>query len=170
LAGQWIAGKIAGCPETIAKMPLYDNAKYLIRANLEECERGGKVRAVVIGHFTQAQYDAINAYRASVDLPRLESPEIVLLGSHLYRSRVTRDGYTIDDVMLQIECALADTAMALPTSRMTATRSTTLRADGYGNNVLDEAVYELTQRKPRAELFSVVPKGDTIKPPQKPAV
>jgi len=76
-------------------MPLYENAKYLIRANLEECERGGRVRAVVIGHFTQVQYEAINAYRESVGLPRLGSPEIVLIGSHLYRSRVTRDGYTM---------------------------------------------------------------------------
>jgi hypothetical protein len=149
-------------------MPLYDNATYLIRANLEECERGGRVRAVVIGHFTQAQYKTINAYRETVGLPRLESPEIVLIGSHLFRSRVTRDGYTIDDVMLQIEYALADTALVIPTSKMTATRSVTLRADGYGNEVLDEAVYKLTQRKPRAELFSVVPKGDKIKP-KKPA-
>lgn len=145
-------------------MPLYENAKYLIRANLEECARGGRVRAVVIGHFTPAQHEAINTYRTAVNLPRLESPEIVLIGSHLYRSRVTRDGYTIDDVMLQIECALANTAIVLPTPKMTATRSVTLRVDGYGNNILDEAVYELTQRKPRAELFSVVPKGDKIKP------
>lgn len=145
-------------------MPLYENAKYLIRANLEESERGGRVRAVVIGHFTQAQYEAVNAHRESDDQPKLESPEIVMIGSHLYRSRVIRDGYMIDDVMMQIECALADTALVLPTSKMTATRSVTLRADGYGNPVLDEAVYELTQRKPRAELFSVVPKGDKIKP------
>ena len=72
--------------------------------------------------------------------------------------------------MLQIEYALASTACVLPTSRMTATRSVTVRADGYGNMVFDEAVYELTQRKPRAELFSVVPKGDSIKPKKKPAV
>ena len=149
-------------------MPLYENAKYLIRANLEECERGGKVRAVIIGHFTVGQFTTINAFRGSVGLPLLESPEIVMLGSHLYRSRVTRDGYTIDDVMLQIEGALADDAIVQPTSKMTATRSATPRADGYGNDVLDEAVYELTQRKPRAELFSVVPKGDTVKPPPRP--
>lgn len=151
-------------------MPLYENAKYLIRANLEECERGGKVRAVLIGKFTQDQYETINAYRETFGLPRLESPEIVLIGSHLYRSRVIRDGYTIDDVMLQIECAVADDALVQPTAKMTATRSIKPRADGYGNNVLDEAVYELTQRKPRAELYSVVPKGDDIKPLKKSAL
>jgi hypothetical protein len=149
-------------------MPLYDNALYLIRANLEECARGGKVRAVVIGHFTQQQYEAINAYRESVGLHRLESPEIVLLGSHLYRSRVTRDNYTIDDVIAQIINAVADTALVLAQPRMTATRSATPRADGYGNMVLDEAIYELTQRKPRAELYSVIPKGDAKKPPPRP--
>ena len=124
------------------------------------------MRAVVIGHFTPSQHAIINTFRGSVGLPPLESPEIVMLGSHLYRSRVTRDGYTIEDVMLQIEGALADTAIVQPTSKMTTTRSATLRADGYGNDVRDEGVYELSQRKPRAELFSVVPKGDTIKPPQ----
>ena len=65
---------------------------------------------------------------------------------------------------MQIEYALADTAIVLPILKMTATRSATLRSDGYGNYVFDEAVYELTQRKPRAELFSVIPKGDKIKP------
>ena len=83
-------------------MPLYDNAKYLIRANLEQCARGGKVRAVVIGHFTVAQLRAINAHRVSANLPGLENPEIVLIGSHLYRRRVLRDGYTIDDVMCRL--------------------------------------------------------------------
>lgn len=145
-------------------MPLYDNAKYLIRANLEELDRGGRVRAVVIGTFTREQHEAINAHKASVGLPLLESPEIVFIGSHLYRSRVTRDGYTLEDVMLQIEYALADTALVLSSPKMTAIRSTVHRQDGYGNEVLDEAVFELTQRKPRAELYSVVPKGDKIKP------
>lgn len=162
------AGKIVARFDLCCPMPLYANAHYLIRANLEECARGGRVRAVVIGEFTKAQYDAINAYRESVGLHRLESPEIVLLGSHMYRSRVTRDNYTIDDVMTQIACAVADTAVVLAQPRMTATRSATPRADGYGNMVLDEAIYELTQRKPRAELYSVIPKGDAKKPPRPP--
>ena len=147
-------------------MPLYDNAKYLIRANLEEVQRGGRVRAVTIGTFTPAQHETINQLKASQGLALLESPEIVFLGSHVYNSRVTRDGYSLDDVMLQIEFALDATALVLPSPKMTATRSTVLRQDGYGNEVLDEAVFELSQRKPRAELFSVVPKGDRIKPPR----
>ena len=38
------------------------------------------------------------------------------------------------------------------------------RADGYGNTVHDRAVFECTTKKPRAELFSVMPKGDSRKP------
>jgi len=30
--------------------------------------------------------------------------------------------------------------------------------------VMDEAIFELTTRKPKAELYSIVPKGDRIKP------
>ncbi|TAM49722.1 MAG: hypothetical protein EPN57_25020 [Paraburkholderia sp.] len=43
---------------------------------------------------------------------------------------------------------------------MTTVQSTVLRDDGYGAMVRDEAVLELYARKPRAELFSVIPKGD----------
>lgn len=148
-------------------MPLFDNAKYLIRANLEEVARGGRARAVVVGSFSTQQFAMLNKLKESAGLPLLESPEIVFIGSHVYKSRVDRDGYTIDDVMLQIEGALAASALVQSTSRMTAIKSTVRRKDGYGNEVLDEAVFELTQRKPRAELYSVIPKGDHIKPPKK---
>jgi hypothetical protein len=50
-------------------------------------------------------------------------------------------------------------------TKMTALDSVARREDGYGNMVRDRAVLELTQRKPRAELYSVIPKGDTNKPP-----
>lgn len=38
------------------------------------------------------------------------------------------------------------------------------RADRYGNLVKDRGIFEMTAKKPRAELFSVMPKGDNIKP------
>ncbi|OAU96701.1 hypothetical protein AO385_0014 [Moraxella catarrhalis] len=50
--------------------------------------------------------------------------------------------------------------------RMTAIQSITPRNDGYGNLVTDRAIFELTAKKPRAELFSVIPKGDNNKPPK----
>lgn len=145
-------------------MPLFDNAECLIRANLEEVARGRKAHAVVIGNFTTEQFTMLNQLKASAQLPQLESPEIVFIGSHVYQSRVKRDGYTIDDVVLQIKHALATSAKVQSTVKMTALKSTAKRKDGYGNEVLDEAVFELTQRKPRAELYSVIPKGDRILP------
>lgn len=145
-------------------MPLYDNAEYLIRANLNEIAKGGRVQAVSIGVLTVEQFEAINRQKESEGLPRLESPEIVFLGKHAYNSRVVRDGYTIDDMVAQIASALAETAMAVASPRMTAIKSTQPREDGYGNEVLDEAIFELTARKPRAELYSIVPKGDKLKP------
>ncbi|WP_256205946.1 MULTISPECIES: hypothetical protein [unclassified Pseudomonas] len=50
------------------------------------------------------------------------------------------------------------------TIHMTALRSTIGRNDGYGNEIYDEAIFELTARKPKAELYSIVPKGDRNKP------
>jgi hypothetical protein len=55
----------------------------------------------------------------------------------------------------------------MPTTNMTALEAGERRNDGYGNMVRDRAILELTQRKPRAELYSVMPKGDTIKPPRR---
>ena len=147
-------------------MPLYQDAQYLLRANLEAIAKGDRVRPVTIGKLTDTQFEAINAYRASAGLPGLENPEIVFLGKHLYNSRVKGDGYTIDDVMDQIESALAETAVAHLNPKMSALQAAVPRADRYGNMVLDRAILELTQRKPRAELFSVMPKGDTNKPKQ----
>lgn len=148
-------------------MPLYKNALYLLRANLEEVSRGGRVRAVVVGELTEDQHAVINQHRAAAGLPKLENPEIVFIGKHVYASRVDRDGYTIDDVIQQIMSALAADAVVLASPKMSALESTTLREDSYGNLVRDRAVFEMTQRKPRAELYSVMPKGDTIKPPRR---
>ena len=43
---------------------------------------------------------------------------------------------------------------------MTSLMASQPRDDGYGKQVRDHAVLELTARKPRVELFSVIPKGD----------
>lgn len=145
-------------------MPLYEHAEYLIRANLNEIAQGRRVRIVAIGFLTEVQFVAINLQKQSNGLPALENKEIVFLGQHAYNSRVVRDGYTIDDMVAQITSALAETALAVASPRMTSIKSTLLRQDGYGNEVLDEAIFELTARKPKAELYSIVPKGDRIKP------
>lgn len=144
-------------------MTLYIDALELIKKNLEAISRGEKAKAVEVGEFTQEQHATINELREENGLPPLESPKIVFIGSHLYKSRITQDAYTIDDVMQQITSAVSETSVIIHTKYMTAMRSTATRSDGYGNEVLDEAVFELTQRKPKAELYSVIPKGDRLK-------
>lgn len=88
------------------------------------------------------------------------------MGRHHYESRVVRDGYNIDDLLKQIESALSDKSRIIMAQRMTAIQSITPRNDSYGNLVTDRAIFELTTKKPRAELFSVIPKGDNNKPPK----
>jgi hypothetical protein len=69
----------------------------------------------------------------------------------------------------QIESALSSAPVVFANPTMTRMDNLQARADGYGNRVHDRAIFECTQRKPRAELFSVIPKGDDQKPPKKKA-
>jgi len=93
--------------------------------------------------------------------------EVVFIGKHIYQSRVAKDGYAIEDVIDQISNAMHSESVVLDTSKMTAMENPNLRADRYGNMVKDRAVFECTVRHPRPELFSVVPRGDLIKPQKK---
>lgn len=145
-------------------MPLHADARAILQATFKLLSEGDRPKVTTIGELTEAQFSAINTKRKEQGLHELESPEIVFLGRHLYNSRVVKDGYTIDDVCDQIESALSSDAMVIATVKMTALRSAVGRADRYGNTIKDEAVLELTQRRPKAELFSVIPKGDRNKP------
>lgn len=73
---------------------------------------------------------------------------------------MVKNGYSIDDVLDQIQSALAEQAKLIPTHRSTVLQNHTNRIDRYGNVVHDEAVLECTARNPRAQLYSVIPKGD----------
>jgi len=148
-------------------MPLHDNARELIRANLEQFDPKIKVKvaAVEIGTLTDAQLAAINAQQDANGLPR-STREIVFHGWHVYKSRIIRDRYTIDDVVDQIVSAMSDNSVVQATEYMTAMENPVPREDRYGNIVNDRVVFECSARHPRPELFSVVPKGDRIKPGQ----
>jgi hypothetical protein len=74
------------------------------------------------------------------------------------------DGYTVDDVIDQIAGGVDAAALVLNTSRMTGMENPSPRADRYGNLVRDRVIFECSVRHPRPELFSVIPKGDWIKP------
>ncbi len=141
-------------------MPLFEGIEGEIRAHLKHIAEGVRLRPMLIGQLTAAQHDAINVARTAHGLPGLELPEIVFLGRHLHQSRIVRDGYTIDDVIAQMTSALAESAVVHASSKMTTVRSIVVRVDRYGSAVRDMAILELTARKPRAELYSVIPKGD----------
>lgn len=146
-------------------MPLFENADALIRANLERFQPAVKVRvqAVTIGTLTDTQLAAINANRAAEGLPPVMA-EVLFVGWHIYKSRIIRDGYRIADVIDQIASAMSHEAIVLNLEYLTAMENPIARADAYGNMVRDRGIFECTARHPRPELFSVVPKGDTIKP------
>ncbi|NRR32613.1 hypothetical protein HSX11_20805 [Oxalobacteraceae bacterium] len=140
-------------------MPLNQNALKLIRANLEVLKKGGRPPFVSIGYLSVEQHQAINDLRQREGRPLLENPEILFMGRHLYTSR-SADGYTIDDMLAMIASALSADSIAVPHAKMTGLVNYTHRLDAYGSQVQDLAVFELYAKRPKAELFSVIPKGD----------
>lgn len=144
-------------------MPLYADAEARIRFNLLKIESGERAPLTAIGSLTEIQFENLNIYRAKFDLHLLEQNEIILIGKHLYNSRV-KDGYTIDDMIAQIVSALSPASVVDISATWSRIDNPNPRADGYGNFVHDRGVFEMTAKKPRAELFSVMPKGDNIKP------
>lgn len=145
-------------------MPLYPNVAQTILNNLTTIANGDRPKFEAIGQFTEQQFQAINAFRSSIGLPVLEQNEILYMGRHHYNSRAGRDGYAIADLLAQIQSALSANSVVLTNPGMTAIENPIPRNDGYGNQVNDRAIFELTSKKPRAELFSTIPKGDKIKP------
>jgi type IV secretory pathway VirJ component len=140
-------------------MPLYANALDLIRANLELVKAGEKPRVVSIGYLTETQHQAINAIRTKEGKPLLAEPMVLFMGRHLYESR-SAQGYTIDDMVAQVASAMSEQSIAEAHHKMTGIRNHTPRDDGYGKQVKDLGVFELYARRPKAELLSVIPKGD----------
>ena len=144
-------------------MPLLVNARELMRTNLEKIRDGEKVKAITIGELTEKQLEDINSNRAVDQLPPIVA-EVVFVGGHIYKSRVVRDGYTVEDVLDQISSAMDCASVAIKTLKMTEIENPNPRADQYGNLVKDRAVFECSARHPRPELYGVIPKGDKIKP------
>jgi hypothetical protein len=86
---------------------------------------------------------------------------VLFHGKHLYDSRITKDGYSEDDVIAQIKSAMAEESEFRLTPKMTVLRNPARRANGYGALVHDEAVLECSIAHPSPILYSVIPKGDT---------
>jgi hypothetical protein len=85
-------------------MPLFEGALEIIRTNLEEIAAARRPRRVTIGELSPEHLEQINACREENELPPI-SGEIVFIGRHLYESRIVNNGYSIDDVLEQIESA-----------------------------------------------------------------
>lgn len=147
-------------------MPLYPNIEAQIRSQLEKISRGEPVGLIDIGEFTADQLAAINRQKLQKGLPIVESAVITFKGKHLYNSR-TKDGYTIEDMIDQLRSGLSEDSVVTVTLKMTALQNLTGRQDGYGNHVRDKIVFECTLRWPKAEAFSVIPKGDANPPKAK---
>lgn len=144
-------------------MPLYPDAEAKIEANLRTIEAGNRAPHIAIRAFTDRQVADINAVRRGLGLHEIADQEFVFIGRHLHTSR-TKDGYTIGDILRQIESALAPGSIVIANPKMTAMQNLRTRDDGYGRAVNDRAIFELTQRKPRAALFSVILKGASTRP------
>lgn len=144
-------------------MPLHQNAEVLIRAGLEKARHGKKPRLVTIGYLTDAQLAEINQHRRDRHLAEIDG-KVLFVGKHLYESRIVRDGYTVEDVMLQIENAMSATSKLKISPKMTVLENPNHRLDGYGNAVRDQVVLECSVRFPHPEMYSTIPKGDDVKP------
>lgn len=144
-------------------MPLYQGATDQIRANLNALRDGLRPPMREIGYLTEVQFEDLNKSRWNLGLHRLEQNELLFIGRHLYKSRAA-DGYSVEDMVDQITSALAQTAVVSITQHWSRIENLTPRSDRYGNYICDRGILEMTARKPRAEFFSVIPKGDSVKP------
>lgn len=150
-------------------MPLYENVEEELREHIQKLFDSERPNILAIGKLTDEQLSAINVYRKAESLPELENEEVLYIGRHHYESR-SNDGYNADDLFKQIEHGLSEDSEFKKNPRKphgTVLNNPNGRNDGYGNVVYDNAVLELTARKPRAELYSVIPKNDKIKPNNK---
>jgi hypothetical protein len=148
-----------------ANVPLYSNAEKVIREHLELVRLGQKPQRVTIGELSQSQLDSLNAQRKKAGFEPLNGL-IFFRGKHVYARRIVDDCYTVEDVIDQIRSAFSAGSTTHLSPKMSSLRNPMPRADRYGNQVKDEVALECFANHPRAELFSVIPKGDQIKPPR----
>lgn len=147
-------------------MPLYTDAKILIRANLElaatwfatERTARKRQRIVEIGTICPEQLATINEQRKEEELAPIIA-EILFDGRHMYESRCLEDGYSIDDILEMVEIALSDTSRVGP-GWSTVLISAATRVNAAGKIIRDEAVFECHGKLPYPELRTVIPRGD----------
>jgi hypothetical protein len=147
-------------------LPLYADGLRKIRRNLTQVQSGVRPWVAKIGFFTPEQLIQINEARVSMGFPAL-LPEILFHGTHLYNSRCVGNGYSIDQVLEQIQSALSDAAVVDSSRSSLVLYNPNKRMNQDGMLVTDRAVFECTGRYPYADLYSVVPEGDGRVKPRK---
>ena len=130
-------------------LPLNADGERLIRANLEQARQGGKPRPATVGRLTDKQLAKLNEERAKRKRDPMDA-DVVFVGLHIYERRIVFDGFSVDDVVLQIVGAMDGDSIIRMSQKMTALQSCRKREDGYGNQVTDEAVLECTGKDPTA--------------------
>lgn len=140
-------------------MPLYSDGLKKIRRCLEMQAKGLHCRHQKVGTLSPEQLTAINEMRGAEGHPPL-SAVIVCNGKHLYDSRCIKDGYSIDDVIAQIEIAFNLAKHVAKDSWATVIRSDQQPPDEQGHRITYEVVFECTSAHPNASIFSVIPRGD----------
>lgn len=140
-------------------MPLFADGLKKTRKALELAAANRWSPYQNIGFFTPDQLADMNAMRQKIGQPPLEAT-IVCNGKHLYDSRCTKDGYSIDEVVEQVEIAFNRASEASNQGWSTVLRSTSDRFNEEGNAIRDELVFECSAKHPNASLFSVIPRGD----------
>lgn len=144
-------------------MPLFHDALERMRASFEMLEAGKRPEMFAIGWFSEQQFRQINEMRLKLRLQPIEKNEIVFIGRHIFESRRVDNEYSIEDMLTQIHCAMSSESVPNVHWKMTAIENPDARQDGYGNMVHDRGIFECSNRKPRAELYSVIPEGDGLK-------
>lgn len=146
-------------------MPLFADGLKKIRKNLTSLHAGERPKMENIGKFTPEQLKQINDLRVEDGLEPI-ADVIVFIGKHLYNSRCVGDGYSIEEVIVQVQSAFSSESV-VRCEPNTVLANPVHREDGKGNTIQDEAVFECTQRHPFPELWSVIPKGDGRHPRKK---
>ena len=143
-------------------MPLDPDATEKIRACLEGIARGERPPRIVIGRLTETQTTAINIRRANHKPPLpLITGVVNLVGRHLYERRVLDQGYSIEEVLIQVASALAPESELIDTQRGTLIQNKKGRIDAQGCSVRDVAVLECSgSRTGESQLYSAYPEGD----------
>jgi len=144
-------------------MPLFAKSAQLIRLNLARIAANLRPHKIEIGKLTAEQLAAINNFRSERNLPPLVAT-FIFDGRHLFRSRCQEDGYSVDDIIDQLESATQACSVVTIRKARTSMQNPNKRADRYGNMVQDRAVIDCTAHHPRPEVYSVIPIGDANRP------